>query len=250
MLLNIAARCKKALRCLTGDTGGVALIEFAFAMPILIAFGFGGVEIANLSVANLRVSHAAIDLADNTARMGRQSTSTGYQTLTESDINDAIQALRLEMPDIATNGRVTISSIEARTDGNGNVTQFLHWQRCVGLQPVAPLTAAAYESSSVVPVGASTSNNTAAPTDDSGKTVAGIGSPTLTAPSGSGLMFVEINYNYTSMFSSIPILNALLAGTKKLHYVSAMIVRQTRSTYDTIDNSAKVTRMTCDKHTN
>ena len=238
----------RTLAALRRDRSGVALIEFAFTLPILIAVGFGGIELASLTLTNLRVSHAAIDLADNVARMGRQSTSTGYQTLSESDVNDAIQALRLETPDIAANGRVTISSVEARTDSNGNVTQFLHWQRCVGMQPVAPLLATDYETSSVVPAGGTAPNNTAAPTDDSGRTVAGIGKPTLTAPAGSGLMFVEINYNYKSTFSTIPILNGLLAGTRKLHYVSAMIVRQTRSTYDTIDNSAQVTKMTCDKH--
>lgn len=224
---------RPSLARLRGDASGVALIEFAFALPILLAVGFGGLETANLAIANLRVSHAAIDLADNTARMGRQSTSTGFQVLSESDINDAIQAMRLEMSDLTTNGRVTISSVEARTDSNGNVTQFLHWQRCVGLQP-----GTGYDST-----------YGSAPIDDSGTTVTGIGSPQLTAPAGSGLMFVEISYNYKSLFGAIPLLGTMLAGTKRLHYVSAMVVRQARSTYDTIDNSAQVTRMTCDKHT-
>ena len=226
-------------RRLLADRSGLALIEFAFTLPILIAIGFGGLELANVALANLRVSHAAIDLADNVSRMGHQSTSTGYQVLTESDINDSIQALRLESPDVTKNGRVTISSVEARTDGNGNTTQFLHWQRCVGM------AGSAFDSSSVVPVGSTTPGSTLAPTDDSGVQVAGIGSPLLTAPSGSGLMYVEINYTYTSMFSTIPVLGTLLSGTRRLHYVSAMIVRQSRSTYDSIDNAAQATRMTC-----
>lgn len=237
-----ARRLRGALARLRADTSGLALIEFAFTLPILIATGFGGVELANLSLANMRVSHAAIDLADNVARMGRQSTSTGYQTLTESDVNDAIQALRLEASDIPVSGRVTISSVEARTDANNKVTQFLHWQRCVGQQ-----TGTAYASSSVVPINATAPTGASAPYDDSGVTVAGIGSPLLTAPTGSGLMYVEINYNYTSVFASIPILGSTLGAARRLHYISAMIVRQSRSTYDAIDNTAQLTRMTCDK---
>lgn len=219
-------------RRLRSDTSGLALIEFAFALPILLAIGFGGMEVASLALANLRVSHAAIDLADNVSRMGHQSTSTGYQTLTEADVADAFQAMRQEKSDLTTNGRVTVSSVEARTDANGNQIQFLHWQRCVGMK-TAPAT----------------NLSPAAPTDDSGKTVTGIGSPALTAPPNSALMFVEVNYSYTSLFQQLPILGSALAGPQSLHYVSAMIVRQSRSTNDAIDNSAQLTRMTCDKYT-
>jgi Flp pilus assembly protein TadG len=244
MQAPLTCRCRRLLARLIVDRSGLALMEFAFTIPLVLGIGMGALELANLSVAHLRIDHTAIDLADNTARMGQQSTSTGYQVLTESNINDAIQALRLEMPKLTTNGRVTISSVEARTDSNGNVTQFLHWQRCAGLK-----TGSSYETSAVVAAGASAPSGLAAPYDDSGVTIAGIGSPTMTAPSGSALMYVEINYDYPSTFSSIPLVGFLLTGTKKLHYVSAMIVRQTRSTNDSIDNTAGVTKMTCNQHT-
>lgn len=220
---------------LRADHSGVALIEFAFTLPILLAVGFGGMELASQALANLRVSHAAIDLADNAARMGHQSTSTGYQTLTEADIIDAFQAMRQEKSDLTANGRVTVSSVEARTDSNGNPIQVLHWQRCVGLQ-----TAPATNLSPTYP---------AVPTDDSGKLLAGgIGTPQLSAPPGSALMFIEVNYTYTSLFQQLPVLGAAIGGTRPLHYVSAMIVRQNRSTNDSIDNSANLTKMTCDKY--
>lgn len=242
MSMRAAARLRR-------DRSGVALIEFAFTLPMLLAMGCGAMELASLSLANMRISHATIDLADNVARMGRQSTSTSYQVLSESDVNDAIQALRLEAPDLTTNGRVTISSLEARTDSNGNPVQFLHWQRCVGLQPAAGASPSSYESSAVVPAGATKPTNAQAPYDDSGMAVSGMSSPLLTAPPGSGLMFVEINYNYTSIFSQLPILDRLLGGSRRLHYVSTMIVRQARASTDPIDNTAQVTRMTCNNHT-
>lgn len=222
---------RQSLTRLASDRAGLALIEFAFTLPLLLGIGLGALELANVALANLKVDHTTIDLADNAARMGQQSTSTGYQVLTESNINDAIQAVRLEMPKLTANGRLTISSVEARTDQNGNVTQFLHWQRCAGVK-----SGAGYDSAYL------------APYDDSGTTIAGVGSPLLTAPSGSALIYIEVSYDQPSTFAAIPLLGSALAGMRHLHYVSAMIVRQNRSTTDTIDNTAGVTKMTCNTY--
>lgn len=207
---------------------GLAMIEFALTLPIVLTVGCYGIELSSLALAHLRISHAAIDLADNAARVGTQNTSTGIQTLTETDLNDAIRGLLIEGTGsgIGKYARVTISSLEAKADSNGNNTQFLHWQRCVGVQ-----------------TGSGFDSTYSAPVNDSGKTVSGIGSPQLTAPSGSGLIYVEINYQYQ------PVFGTAFVSAQKIRYTSAMIVRATRSPTDAITNPASAPRMTCDKHT-
>ena len=212
------------------DDKALALMEFALALPLVLAVGTYGIELSHLALANMRVSHVAIDLADNASRVGTQSTTTGYQTLTETDIDDTLKALMIESAgiDVVDNGRVTISSVEAVTDAKGNTTQWLHWQRCIG---------------TVSTTGYGT-GYTVAPYDDSGVTVTGIGNPSLTAPPASGLIFIEVNYNYKPLFGS------MLMAPRKLHYVSAMIVRATRSPSNNITNPNNAVQMLCNKYSN
>lgn len=218
------------LRAFRRDTRALALTEFALALPLVLTVGCYGIEMSNFALVNMRVSHAAIDLADNASRVGTQSTTTGYQTLTETDLDDTIKALMIESKtaDIVDKGRVTISSVEAVTDAKGNTTQWLHWQRCVGTVSTAGYGTA----------------YTVAPTNDSGVTVSGIGNPSLMAPAGSALIFIEVNYNYTPLFGK------LLVAPHKLHYVSAMIVRANRSPSDSITNPNSSVQMLCNRYTN
>jgi Flp pilus assembly protein TadG len=222
-------RALHLLRRLHRDDKALAMIEFALALPAMIFLGCCGIEYSNLALFHMRVSHAAIDLADNASRVGTQSTVTGYQTLTETDIDDVLKALMIETKgiDLVDNGRVTISSVEAVTDAKGNTTQWLHWQRCIGTTSTADYG----------------TGYTVAPTDDSGVTVTGIGTPNLTAPQNSGLMYIEVNYSYTPMFK-------MMFAPRKLHYVSAMIVRATRSPKDSITNPNNSAKMLCNKYTN
>jgi Flp pilus assembly protein TadG len=55
---------------LRSDTSGLALTEFAFAMPILLSMGMLGIEVSNLALTHMKVSQAALNLADNISRVG------------------------------------------------------------------------------------------------------------------------------------------------------------------------------------
>ena len=55
-------------RCATA-TSGLALIEFAFSLPVLLTLGLFGLETANFAMAHLRVSNIAMLTADNAARV-------------------------------------------------------------------------------------------------------------------------------------------------------------------------------------
>ncbi|MEZ5692426.1 MAG: TadE/TadG family type IV pilus assembly protein [Altererythrobacter sp.] len=62
-------RVANLLRELRDDNRGLAFIEFAFAGPIFVLLVIGGLEIANLAMAHLRVSQIAMTVADNAGRV-------------------------------------------------------------------------------------------------------------------------------------------------------------------------------------
>ena len=189
------------------EQGGLALIEFGLAVPLVLAVGGYGMELANLAYANMQVSQYAMDLADSAARMGDESGLATY-TIDESNINDALQGLRLQGAGLklTTYGRITLSSLE----GTGG-KQWLHWQRCIGAASYAN-----YQSS----------YGTASPTPgnvpDTGMGDTGY---KVTAQDNSGVMFVEVNYLYQPLFGT------MFVAPKRIHYVASYIVRDDARSY-------------------
>ena len=97
----------------------------AFAGPIVLSIGLYGVETASLALANMRVSQAALNIADNSSRLG-STTALNTQQLREIDINDIVAQIRQQTNawQLTTRGRVIISSLE---ESGGK--QMVHWQR-------------------------------------------------------------------------------------------------------------------------
>ena len=217
------------------DTSGLALLEFAFSLPIVLGVGLYGVESSSLALANLRVSQAALNLADNASRVG---TRTGLSTiqLSEADINDVMQQVRLQTQawELTTRGRITLSSLE-----NSAGIQRIHWQRCIGLK-----SGADYE----------THYGTTTITDGTDDQLTNQGTLTplgmgpsgsaVNAPTDAGVMFVEINYDYKPVVGTM----WLPAGSKRLHYIASFIVRDKRDFGKIINPAPAATRMTCDAH--
>ncbi|QDZ07676.1 hypothetical protein FPZ24_09380 [Sphingomonas panacisoli] len=199
---------------LARNNSGVALLEFAFSMPLVLMIGLYGLESANLALINLKVSQIALMLADNSSRVGVID-STQIEQLREVDMNDVLQAARMQGTGIGltTNGRITVSSLE--TDDKG--TQRIHWQRCIGKK-----SGTNYDSSygtTTITAGTDTTPanaGTLAPT--------GMGDPgqKVNAPAKSGVMFVEVNYDYK------PIVGQWLFGAARIHYIASFVVRDNR----------------------
>lgn len=228
------------LRRLAADRSGLAMLEFALALPVVLVLGCYGVETANLAIANLRVSQLASNLADNGSRLGLMSGSSSTVQLREIDINNALQATRLQGASlgIGTNARVILSSLEyVQQSYDTAPVMRIHWQRCFGLK-----SGTGYDSSYGT-TGASA--GTDATKANAGTTVTGMGDPgaVVTAPSGSGLIFVEVNYDYQRLFGST------FMAPVKLHYVASFIVRDRRDFAQLYNPSPAATRSTCDKYT-
>lgn len=215
---------------LRDDCRGLALIEFAYAMPVVFAVGMYGIEVSNLAQTNLRVSQIALTLADNASRVG-VSSDLSVQQLREVDINDILQGVRLQSEglDLLANGRITLSSLEQNAQGG----QWIRWQRCIGLKQGAE-----YDSHY-------------GKTDDgkTGTTFLGMGETgaKAIAPPNSAVMFVEINYDHQPLFS-----NDLLGGPSRIRYTASFIARDRRDLTGTtgLFNPAPVApQATCDKYT-
>lgn len=224
-----AKRARRVVNSLRGDVSGTALLEFAMSFPVLLALGMYGIDTANLALTNLRLNQIALNLADNASRVGVNSTLSTQQ-LREIDISDIFDGAKAQGApiDLTANGRVILSSLER--DGSG--TQRIHWQRCFGSK-----TGSTYEShyGRALNADGSTSTGNTGPTATNGMGAAGfkVHAPT----NGSGVMFVEINYRFTPMFS-------WLSSPSDLHYVASFIVRDPRD-FSRVYSSTGVTPSYC-----
>ena len=98
---------------LRADRSGVAAVEFALALPLLLALGLGGIELANFAIANLRVNQIAIAVADNASR-AKLTSASGAPQFREYDIGETFHAAELAYPamQVFGNGRIVLSSLE------------------------------------------------------------------------------------------------------------------------------------------
>ncbi|MFW2853153.1 TadE/TadG family type IV pilus assembly protein [Sphingomonas sp. TX0543] len=228
------------LHRLASDTSGLALLEFAFSMPLVLGMGMYALEAGNLALANLRVNQIALNLADNASRVGLTS-PLSIQQIREWDINDVLQAARVQGSGIGltSNGRIIISSLEnVQQSYDSAPTQRIHWQRCVGLMSGTGYDSS-YGTTSAAAGTDATSGNQGTPAPS------GMGDPTalVNAPSGAGVMFVELNFKYK------PLVTAYFVGIPRIHYVASFVVRSDKRDYAQIYNPTPAApRSTCDKY--
>lgn len=218
---------------LFSNTSGLALTEFAMAFPVLMALGMYGIDTANLALTNLKLNQIALNLADNASRVGVNGT-LGIQQMREVDVNDILQGAKAQGASInlTTNGRIILSSLERDTSD----VQRIHWQRCLGLK-----SGAAYDShygTTAVADGTTATGNagTLAPSG-MGETGAKVNAP-LDTTTTTGVMFVEVNYRYTPIFS-------WLSGASDLRFVASYLVRDSRDFKQIYNPSPSATRLTC-----
>lgn len=216
------------LRRLWRDRRGVAMLEFALSLPVVLPIGLYAIELCNFGIAQLRLSQSTLALADNISRVG-VDTTIATQQLREADINEVIEGLRQQAKSLAltANGRVTISSLEKK-----NGAQWIHWQRCVGVK-----SGPGYDST----FGREGDGGTSG----SGFTGMGSGGTKVVAPDNSAVIFVETNYDYQ------PLISPYFMGQRKLQQTASFIVRDNRELLTgVVDSVPKVAqRMTCDRYT-
>lgn len=195
-------KIRRFVRSLRTDTSGLAMIEFAYALPMMIGVTFFGLEMTNLAMVSHKVSQAASAMADNMSRVGLLSVLSTTQ-IRESDVNDSFIGVvrQTEGLELMTRGRVIISSLQQNASGG----QWIAWQRCLGTKNVA----------SSYGVQGDGATGTAFP---------GMGpaSARVQAPPGSAVMVTEIIYDYKPLFST------MFIPARTLRYHASYIVRDER----------------------
>jgi len=198
----LRAEARRFARTLADDRSGLALIEFAFAAPLVLGMGMLGTETASLVIAHLQVSQIAMQVADNTSRVGEVDQLTSKKVFERDIAESLIGAEKLgDTMDLFEQGRVIVSSLQ-RNAQNG---QWIAWQRCRG--------AKVHNSSFGVQGDGAT-----------GTSFPGMGVPGryITASSGTAVMFVEVSYDFDA-----PTPLSLFDGTE-ITYTAAFNIRDNR----------------------
>jgi hypothetical protein len=179
---------------------GVAMVEFAYSLVVIVPLFLGGIELSNYVTTKMRVSQLALHVADNASRIGIDSL-LAKPRITEAQINDLFTGAQLQSGtlDLAANGRVILSSLERMPN---DTKHMIRWQRCFGSLDWDSSYGDAGDDK-IVAMGPATNQ--------------------VTAPQDTGVMFVEIAYQYKPLFLS----NAMFAD-RKIHETAAMVVRDDR----------------------
>lgn len=193
---------RQTIRNLKQDVSGLAMVEFAFAAPLVLGMGMLGTDTAYLVITHLQVSQIAMQVADNASRVGEEDTLAARRVY-ESDIIDTFLGAEKLGENIAifTQGRVIVSSLQQNAQGG----QWIAWQRCRGAKN--------FNSSYGVQGAGATG------TSFPGMGVAG---RYITASPGTAVMFVEVAYD----FRSITPMN--LFNNQQIVYTAAFNVRDNR----------------------
>lgn len=226
------------LRRLRAAESGVALVEFAVTLPFIVGFALYSFELTNYALVNMRVNQIALSLADNASRIGVDATLS-TQALREIDMNDVLQAARYQGRSIQLTrfGRITVSSLENMQHPYDIApVQRIHWQRCIGQR-----TEAAYNS--LYGTTSPTAGTTSSQSDAGTPAPLGMGpvSSRVSAPVGSGLMFVQVSYEYQ------PLVTAYFIGSdRQITFTASYIIRDNRDLSQIYNPVPVSARSTCD----
>lgn len=161
------------------DRSGLALVEFALSLPILMLLATTGLELANYVITCKRISEIAILVADNASRMGAQS-AINNKPISEAEINDVFIGADLQGQglDLTQHGRIVLSSLQRNAEGG----QMIKWQRCYGSPAFEPRYGLEGEGAT-------------------GTSFPGMGPEEnrITASPGEAVMVVEISYTYQTV---------------------------------------------------
>ncbi|MEP2989019.1 MAG: TadE family protein [Parasphingorhabdus sp.] len=181
---------------------GIALTEFALALPVFITLTVGGLEYANLASTHLRISQIAMSVADNAGRYD--------PSIDESDIGELIAAAEVvgDTLNFTANGRVVLSSLQHNGLSDDDEGQVINWQRCFG--DLSVVSAYGVENDGE--------------TDDSFAAGMGETGNKIVAADGTAVMFVEVTYDYEPFFPGV-------IPASQIRYESAFNVRS-RNSFD------------------
>ena len=208
-------RFNRLFRRLRREEKAVAFVEFAIGAPVFLVLILGGLEVSNLALAHMRVSHMAMTVADNAGR-----TTSGVD---EAHVYEVFAGARIigESLDFEDHGRLVLSSLEHNERHGGNEGQMIVWQRCWGKLDVDPAYGVEGDG------------------EDDDSLEDGLGEPgnQITAMHDTAVMFVEATYEYQ------PLVGDGWISPQTIRYESAFNVRGRMN--NNITNTQDLDELTC-----
>lgn len=119
-------RCGAAIHRLRRDVGGLALIEFAYVLPIFMGFGLVGLELTNVVLAKQKTERIASTLSDLVA--------SNQIAPNERQIGDMFASIpQIARPfEFGEGGNVIVTAVVGVYDsGADDVENRVAWQRCL-----------------------------------------------------------------------------------------------------------------------
>lgn len=207
---------------LRGDRSGLALIEFAYGLPVFLTLVMTGSELANYVTTKMRISQAALHLADHAARMGTGS-QLSAKRVTEANVDDVLTGAGLQAGDLDlyTHGRVVMTNIEPMANPNTTDRYKVTWRRCRG--------AAAYPT------------NTYATANQTNMTGIGPAGRQVKSPNDNATIFVEVYYEYQPLIPAVALDPELL----EIREIASMTVRDRRDLAGGVRTATGVTPSLC-----
>jgi Flp pilus assembly protein TadG len=178
---------------LCANQSGVAALEFALSMPIVLTIITYGAEAANIAFATQTVGDITIQAADSIARL--------KSSVSEGDVTEALDGIKTIGGNInfAANGRIIISSVSATYVSGAVTASTIRWQRCKG---------ALNQNSSYGVEGAALGTTGIGPTGRK-----------IVPAEGTEIIFAEVRYTYQ------PLISNTLFGARTITSMAAMTVR-------------------------
>jgi hypothetical protein len=230
----------KKLATLRASTKGVAFIEFAVALPVVVMISLMGIELVNLVLTHLRVTNIAMMTADNASRI--------RDSIDEADVAELLTGAYKtgENIDFTERGRVILSSVEANEEGS---RQWVRWQRCLGMHPIdtafeKPMTdkgAVIKDGTEIYGPDRHTPSTTSSSSAMSTATAIGPANNKIAAPPGTAIMIAEAVYKYKRIVP-IPFFNDM-----EIRYTSAFNARQRAN--QLLRNANRIQPYSCNRFT-
>jgi hypothetical protein len=220
---GIAPRFRKLRRRLKRDCSGLAIIEFAFAAPIVLGLGMLGTETAYFVITHMQMSQIAMQVADNASRVGEMDVLVARRVY-ERDVNEVFVGAEKygERYRVFKHGRIILSSLQQNATGG----QTIRWQRCRG--------AKVHQSSyGVQGVGAT----------GTGFPGMGEAGQEIQASPGTAVMFVEVSYTFQALTPF-----KIFEG-REVNYTAAFNIRDNRDLSQLHQSNPPAPVSSCNQYT-
>jgi len=117
---------RRLARAFWNETNGVAAVEFALVVPVMLVFFLGTVEMSDAMLAKRRLTSMTSTVADLISRA---------KEIKDSDLDDVYTAaLRIVAPDAPEEVSIRITSVEIQLDGDIEVG----WSEGLHTEPYSP----------------------------------------------------------------------------------------------------------------